>query len=351
MAFSDWILYASLGLLAHNVIKKNKEEQALCKIQEDEHNRQDKVAQKRRATPCPFRDGIAYSDFYRFAHSVSNQFKRINRTDIDGPVVSCIVKSQTGISSWIFTVDFNNWGHVDGTYWLWQENSDSSIPKHYANELSAKINALSQERQISIPDFSSAVDNNITLETELGLDTKYREFWLLKLLRKKLTISNINFCSDYLLKEHLYPVISLLRQDGFLNIKAIPIDDVDGLSSHFPFEVEKVTIDGIDHFGYKNLFPKNAEVLIQYHNKRKITFPCSENKLKRRNLQYVIDFLYELGFSNIYSRPINDIMLGLFLKDGTVKNVFIDENGECPVRRGATYLYDTEIIVCYHSRS
>lgn len=84
---------------------------------------------ERKNTPCQFNDGISYEDFTHIVKSSKKHIKRIKETFVDKAVVYCKVESQTGCSDWNFQVDFNDWGHLTGTYWKTSENSDSNIPK------------------------------------------------------------------------------------------------------------------------------------------------------------------------------------------------------------------------------
>ena len=58
---------------------------------------------------------------------------------ISGPIVKGTVESQSGLSKWNFTVDFNNYGRISGKYWVKSENKDSSIPKHIAEKIKSEI--------------------------------------------------------------------------------------------------------------------------------------------------------------------------------------------------------------------
>ena len=62
--------------------------------------------------------------------------------DIRGPVVYFTVYSQSRITTWSFTLDFNDYGHITGRYWRWQENYDSSIPDRIGDTISETIHGL-----------------------------------------------------------------------------------------------------------------------------------------------------------------------------------------------------------------
>lgn len=52
------------------------------------------------------------------------------------------VRSQSGLTEWDFTIDFNDYGKISGAYWLWSENEDSLIPEYIAKEMQKKIDDI-----------------------------------------------------------------------------------------------------------------------------------------------------------------------------------------------------------------
>lgn len=93
---------------------------------------------ERRNTPCYFNDGISAGEFEEIAISLAKPIKRL-MVSVDGPVVYGEARSQSGISTWNFKLDFNDWGHITGTYWQSSDNSDSKIPDTLGNRISAEI--------------------------------------------------------------------------------------------------------------------------------------------------------------------------------------------------------------------
>ena len=73
--------------------------------------------------------------------------------------------------------------------------------------------------------------------------------------------------SQDLLHEHLYPVISIMKYNGFKSIKTRVIKDVNKRHSHYIYEVEKITIGGRDSFERGDCFEDDLEVIITYHEK------------------------------------------------------------------------------------
>ena len=65
-------------------------------------------------------------------HSIRG--KRIEVSAKDA-VVRGLVQSNTGPSTWMFSIDYNDYGHITGRYWLRSENNDSPVPQVIANKI------------------------------------------------------------------------------------------------------------------------------------------------------------------------------------------------------------------------
>lgn len=90
-------------------------------------------------TPFNFGDGISQDEFAQMADRAAQSIKRARLRRCVGPVAHFTVRSQSGISDWRFSVDFNAWGHFTSEYWIDSENLDSKIPKAIAERISDEI--------------------------------------------------------------------------------------------------------------------------------------------------------------------------------------------------------------------
>ena len=359
MSFTDWLILGGVGLLLRSGLEKaaaNRVEQEAeyatlmedVKKHEDEWNRRHEVNLKRISTPCFFRDGISLDEFTDIANKCGKKLKRVKRVKVKGPVVYCTVESQSGYSEWEFKVDFNDWGHVTGTYWPQADNDDSSIPKHYGQMMSGFIHTLLSEKGICLEDLSDVVDENKDLGTDRALSYCYKTGFMKKLFGKVDSV-NIGRDSKTLIGEHIYPVISILKSRGFEKITSVPIKDVDNKSSKFIYEVEQIIVSGTGYFDSNDSFPADSEVILTYHVKREIELPMAETKMKRKNYIEVGDQLQALGFSEIYEKPIYDLTTGWIVKDGSVEKVTI--GGKESYSKGDVFEFDTEIVIHYHTFS
>lgn len=125
MAFLEWIIGAGLvAFLAHNA-KENY---------------------KRQSTPCYFNDDISWEEFGAMAKQAVKGIRRLSDISVEGPIVKGIVKSQSGITEWNFSIDFNDYGKITGKYWISSDNSDSQIPKKIAESIKAEIYKCQREK-------------------------------------------------------------------------------------------------------------------------------------------------------------------------------------------------------------
>lgn len=312
-------------------------------------SRTDDVYDKRMATPCKFADGISYEDFSNIAYQAAKKIKRIKDVTVSGTIIYCTVASQTGISDWDFRVDFNNWGHITGTYWKRSDNLDSNIPKVYGHMVSGEIHQLMSDRNIYLPDYSDYVDADEEIGTLSGLSYCKKTSFFKKVFSKGRYISS-RFDSQKLLGEHAYLIVAMLKSNGFTNIKSIPIKDVTSNSNKYLFEVEQVVINGVSFFEEGDTFAEDVSVIITYHDKKEIAMPHQLNHFKRRNYIVVGDELQDMGFSNIYERKIKDLVTGWITKDGSVEQILVKlGNEEVPMQKDRLYEYDVEIIILYHT--
>ncbi len=305
------------------------------------------VNSERRKTPCFFRDGLSKDEFVEMAEIAGKQIKRVKSVLVKNATVYCSVTSQSGLTDWDFSVDFNNWGHVTGTRWTWSENTDSDIPQIYGRILTTLIHEHYDNKEIHLPDYSDAVDENTSLGTDADFSCHVRKGskeWFR--IHNKTITCNVDW--QELPGNHLYPVLSLLKADGFRNVKAIAIYDVDDSNSrNYIYRVEQVLINGNSFFQSGDEFPQKSDVVITYHAKKMVTIPVAPSYYKGKNYIAVGDDLQEMGFSEIYERPIRDLTTGWIIKDGAVEKVIVDENES--FSKNSTYEYDVKIVIEYHT--
>ena len=100
--------------------------------------------------PCDFSLGITEEDLKSFAEEAIKTIRgRHIEYSVEGPVVRGAVRSNTSITVWMFTIDFNDYGYVSGRYWLNSENNDSPIPKTVAKRMQLLIEKRLDEIRVN----------------------------------------------------------------------------------------------------------------------------------------------------------------------------------------------------------
>ena len=126
--FSGLLMVGAAGLVLKGISESRKE-------REEE--------ERRRNTPCKFNKGLSKEDFAEIVEQAISGIKRKKmEISISGPIIKGVVVSQSGLSRWSFSIDFNDYGKISGKYWIKSENNDSTIPKHIAEEIKAKIEKI-----------------------------------------------------------------------------------------------------------------------------------------------------------------------------------------------------------------
>lgn len=314
-----------------------------------ENERIHSVNRKRKETPCFFKDGISREEFEKIARRIGKRLRRVKNITVEGPIIYCTAESQTGFTTWDFNVDFNDWGHVTGIYWTQTDNEDSSLPMHYAQMVSEAIHNYLSANGISLEDYSYYVNLNQDLDTSNGLAYQEKTGFFFGIFRRGTAFAFIGNDSEELLHEHLYPVISKIKANGFKNIKSVPIYDVNYHNNKYLFEVEQIIIGGTGFFRRGDSFPDTAEVIITYHDKQHIIMPFTEVDFKNTDHIYVRNCLQNSGFINIYERRIEDLITGWITKDGSVERVLVNAGYEVPIVKGKSYQYDIKLVICYHT--
>ncbi len=94
---------------------------------------------RRKESPLRWDEGIGQSEFKEMATLAAKRTPRLTIVEVAGMTVTVQVRSSSGLSTWWAEVDFNDYGHLTGTYWIRTDNSDSLIPNRFAEALEAQI--------------------------------------------------------------------------------------------------------------------------------------------------------------------------------------------------------------------
>ena len=119
---------------------------------------------RRKNTPCSFPPSLTYDDFTKLAKKTAKQFKRLKVSSIDNTTVFLRYSSQSGISKYNASVDYNDYGKITGEYWIKNENNDSQLPEAFAKAMKemiiCKINEDQSYSSTSNTFYDSAQEKN-----------------------------------------------------------------------------------------------------------------------------------------------------------------------------------------------
>lgn len=93
---------------------------------EDKKAREER--ERRRGMVYEFTDGFSEEEFEEAVRMSAKTIKRIESIEVKWPDVYGWVRSNSGITSWTFHLDFNDYGKCTGKCWIDSENNDSQIP-------------------------------------------------------------------------------------------------------------------------------------------------------------------------------------------------------------------------------
>lgn len=150
-----------------------------------------------------------------------------------------------------------------------------------------------------------------------------------------------------LIGNNVNEVVRALKETGFTNVGKQAIQDIYVDNIKEVGEVERVIIDEKIEFNKKDEFPYDSKILILYHTKKKLEFPFSSNQVHKKNYKELIKLLKDLGFTNIETEEIKDLVTGWLVKDGSIEQVSI--NNQTLYKAGIVCKYDAEIVIKYHT--
>lgn len=103
---------------------------------------------KRKNTPCNFDNGISQSDFNDIVKIACQSIERVIDYSVNNTKIRGKVRSNSGITDWHFTIDFNDYGNITGRYWLESKNNDSKIPEVIAERIKSDILKINNKENL-----------------------------------------------------------------------------------------------------------------------------------------------------------------------------------------------------------
>lgn len=157
----------------------------------------------------------------------------------------------------------------------------------------------------------------------------------------------IEYASSELIGKNYRDVILLLTRVGFKKVRKRALKDLYIENCHKIYETDNIDISGIKHFEKNDIFPYNSDIIVTYHEKKEVTFPYSSKSVKKCNFKNLKEELQNIGFTNIYEKPIPDLITGWLKKADSIEEVSVA--GNIKFKDKMQYPYDEKIIIKYHT--
>lgn len=106
----------------------------------------------RQSLSIQFPEFLNQEEFNRIIHEESVKIIRIKEVEISEALINFEVYSNSRISTWCFTLDYNDYGILTGKVRISSENSDSSIPENISLRISERLNDILKNHYILPPD-------------------------------------------------------------------------------------------------------------------------------------------------------------------------------------------------------
>lgn len=348
-----------VGLLARGLGKEEREARAR--------------EEKRKNTPCKFNDGVSQAEFTEIVKMSGKRIKRLTSLISHGPIVYGMVESQSGLSEWSFEIDFNDYGHITGEYWITTDNDDSKIPERVADRIKKAILNPEMSGEDSFYDQNEYDEDSEDRFSEEYHGNANKNTSIHKILKKKSHVKRnlililimvlvmvslvgwyeykslipISYSEQSLVGLEYELVVKKLEDAGFSHVSTEEIDDLSENQTSEEYVVTDVKIGWVTSFSGVTKLPSNFPVTITYHTLEKIAVPMSSKEAKGSNYKEVQNAFKDAGFTNISTKVEYDIVTGWITDDGEVESIIIDENEKFD--SGDKYKLNSEVVITYHT--
>ena len=180
--------------------------------------------ERRQTLSIQFPEFLNQEEFNRIIHEEANQIIRIKKIEINQALINFEVYSISRISTWFFTLDYNDYGILTGKVRISSENTDSSMPKNVSLRISERLNDILKNQYILPPD-----DYEILLAKEP--------------FEVKELFENIGFHNVTLLEEKYEKLPHFIKN----------------------YKIHSITIENCKYFDKDSYFDSNSSVVISYY--------------------------------------------------------------------------------------
>lgn len=372
MGFFSNIFLGSLAIYGLRKIKKSNEEEQQRLAEEMERIRREnekerrriekarRLEEKRKSCVYHFDKGLTEDEFRNIVLSCTKKIKRIEKVEIDVLSVTCSVSSQSGISQWVFILDFNDFGCLTGKCYSKAENYDSNIPERLNDLIFEKLEPYVEESK-PYEEHNDEEETTPRKKTKTKKAKKKKNKKAIIILIMILLVVIVSFIGYYEYQK-LIPigysnfelegleytdVVNKLELEGFTNVIPKEISDLPVSREDETNIVTRVNVGNAINFSSNKKYPYNLWITVEYHTVE--TFTPSYTSKVAKGMNY-IDVMKEFesdGYTNIKLIPEYDIVMGWLAKDGEVKSITI--NGEEKYDEHDHFRPDAEIVITYHA--
>lgn len=270
-------------------------------------------------------DEVTEEEFQIIAKNVGKYTNRLIDFIVDKKTIYGIVESQSGLSDWKFKIDFNDYGHITGRYWIVSENEDSNIPYYIANNIKSVIKTVLRYRE----DGDKAYNRNS--------DEYYRKIVMAVMQNERIRRAEERTEQEKEKTRQAEEKTKHLQMKYKYKERKKSIKMIEGLvicilSLFFLFGSNFYMDYKIDHDHKIN-------------NEKEVT--ASSKDLKGKNYKDVVEIFKKDGFTNIKLEKDRDLFLGWISKDGEVSSITI--NGKSSFSDGDWFKKDVVIRIKYHT--
>ena len=110
-----------------------------------------------------------------------------------------------------------------------------------------------------------------------------------------------------------------------------------------------MVVDEKINFSKEDIFSYDSKIFITYHTKKKLVIPFTSREVHRKNVKDIEKILKDIGFINIDLKKIDDLVIGFFIRNGSIEDIAINHN--VLYKRASFHEYDSKIVIRYHTFS
>lgn len=136
-----------------------------------------------------------------------------------------------------------------------------------------------------------------------------------------------------------------LEEAGFSNIVGTEIEDLTSKSSLSDGCISAISISGDADFNEKDIYPKDAEILITYHTIPKIQTPIASDALQSFKQEDILELFSTSGFINVTAETVYDKDPNFFVKEYENE---VKIGGISSFVEGEAFPFDSEVSVICH---